>query len=242
MNKNNQPQPRWNALLNDRVIPMPRPTIPVSLLRTQGAITDGDAIVWDYGSPNDLVLDDNANLRLAEGNVFYTRPRCDLPSRANVTDISPKRALFVDDRFELTTLAVQPVEAVLELFGLSPGTELVRDLESPDDEHLAPGSQVRFDEGPVFLSRARQDAFIKVAVVTTSGTFPPEGFVRVPRNQPIKVVLAEAVRALQLTDVSNWFTRGDGRELNPELSYADNLLQGCVEIDYGPRAGGGGGQ
>ena len=81
---------------------------------------------------------------------------------------------------------------------------------------------------------------IEVSIVTTAGAFPAEGFERVPINQPLKVQLSQAAKALKLGDVSDWIARHGTRELDAEKSYADNNLSGKVEIDYGKREGGGG--
>lgn len=81
---------------------------------------------------------------------------------------------------------------------------------------------------------------LEVAVVTTSGTWPNQGFDTVPINQPVKIELQRAVRELKIKDTSNWVARVGTREINPEQSYADQGLSGKVEIDYGPREGGGG--
>jgi hypothetical protein len=81
---------------------------------------------------------------------------------------------------------------------------------------------------------------IDVAVVTTSGTWPEEGFESVPIHQPIKVQLQHAVKKLEITDTTGWIAKAGNRELNVEQNYLENNLSGQVEIDYGPREGGGG--
>jgi hypothetical protein len=81
---------------------------------------------------------------------------------------------------------------------------------------------------------------IDVAVVTTSGTWPEEGFESVPIHQPVKVQLQHAVKKLEITDTTGWIAKVGNRELNAEQNYLENNLSGKVEIDYGPREGGGG--
>src|SRR5690348_6964299 len=81
---------------------------------------------------------------------------------------------------------------------------------------------------------------IDVAVVTTSGTWPEAGFENVPIHQPIKVQLQRAVKELKITDTTNWIAKVGNKELDVEQSYERNNLTGQVEIDYGPREGGGG--
>ena len=86
----------------------------------------------------------------------------------------------------------------------------------------------------------RDENFVEVAVVTTSGSYPTEGFSKVPVHQKIRVFLAEAARELKLTDVSNWVVRVNNDEIDPEKSYEENDLSGEIDIDFGPREGGGG--
>lgn len=81
---------------------------------------------------------------------------------------------------------------------------------------------------------------IDVAVITTSGTWPEEGFESVPVHQPVRVQLREALRKLKITDATGWIAKVGNRELNVEQNYLENNLSGQVEIDYGPREGGGG--
>jgi hypothetical protein len=79
-----------------------------------------------------------------------------------------------------------------------------------------------------------------VAVLTTAGSYPAEGFDEVPENQPVKVELAQAAKALKLTNTTSWVAKVGGTELDIEKSYAANNLSGKVDVNYGPRETGGG--
>jgi hypothetical protein len=79
-----------------------------------------------------------------------------------------------------------------------------------------------------------------VAIITTAGSFPAEGFDEVPENQPIKVELARAAKELKLTNTTDWVAKVGNTELNIEQSYLANHLSGKVEINFGPRETGGG--
>lgn len=231
--------PRWFALINDRIYPAPRRQIPVALLRAFAAVSADQILVRDHQSPNDAIIPDGASVDLAEGNVFVTKsrlesgdaPKCGAPA---------KMALSMDDRFELTPIGELELGTLLSLFGVGNDTQVFRDLESPNDQIIAPGDKVRFVDGPTFLTRGTQPKHIDVSIVTTAGAFPSEGFERLPISQPLKVQLARAVKALKLGDVSDWIARHGTRELDVEKSYADNKLSSKVEIDYGKREGGGG--
>jgi hypothetical protein len=144
--------PRRFALINDRIITAPRLVVPVSVLRALASIPADQVLVRDHGSPNDVVLDDRASVDLNDGNVFYTRPRCEatLPAACG----SPAKLAFaVDDAFELSTAAELPFEAFLGLFSLEASKQLFRDFESPNDQPMVAGSVIRFQDGPVFYTR-----------------------------------------------------------------------------------------
>ena len=85
-----------------------------------------------------------------------------------------------------------------------------------------------------------KENFVNVAVVTTGGSYPDEGFEKTPSNQKIRIFLSEAARKLNIADFSNWIARVDDKEVDPEESYETNGLAGNIEIDFGPREGGGG--
>jgi hypothetical protein len=76
--------------------------------------------------------------------------------------------------------------------------------------------------------------------VTTSGTWPELGSVRVSSHQKVRVELEKAANHLHLTDTTGWIATVAGREINIQTSYEDNGLTGTIVIDFGPREGGGG--
>lgn len=82
--------------------------------------------------------------------------------------------------------------------------------------------------------------FVGVAVVTTSGSYPKEGYDRTPANQKVSVILKKAANKLEITDTSGWVATVGSKVINVDASYQDNALTGQVEIDYGPSEGGGG--
>ncbi|MBV8758829.1 MAG: hypothetical protein JO257_16190 [Deltaproteobacteria bacterium] len=79
-----------------------------------------------------------------------------------------------------------------------------------------------------------------VAILTTAGAYPADGFNEEPENQPIKVELEKAAKVLKLTNTATWIAKVGDTELDIEKSYASYHLSGKVEINYGPRETGGG--
>src|ERR1051326_2527015 len=88
--------PKWAALVDDEVIPMPNQRVKASVIRTQASVPESHVLVRDHNSPNDVVIDDDAEVDLSAGNVFYTLPRCDAQPRHGCTEPA-KLAFFVDD-------------------------------------------------------------------------------------------------------------------------------------------------
>lgn len=81
---------------------------------------------------------------------------------------------------------------------------------------------------------------LNVAVLTTSGRWPTQGFDRMPSNQKVRIALDHAAKELKITDTTNWLAKVGDKELDQQKSFADNGLTGDIAIDFGPRAGGGG--
>jgi hypothetical protein len=82
---------------------------------------------------------------------------------------------------------------------------------------------------------------IEVAVVTTSGRWPSKGFEHLEAQEPVQVALTKAVHELHIVGAEGWLATANGRELDPRHSFAQQGLTGEVTLQYGPRAGGGGG-
>lgn len=81
---------------------------------------------------------------------------------------------------------------------------------------------------------------VQVAVVTTAGSFPSEGYEPEPIHQKVEQLLKKAAKQLGIIDTSRWIAKVSGREVDPAKSYEENDLSGQFEIDWGPREGGGG--
>ncbi|QYA25153.1 hypothetical protein G3I01_06380 [Gramella sp. MT6] len=85
-----------------------------------------------------------------------------------------------------------------------------------------------------------QENFIKVSVVTTSGSYPGEDFVEIPLHQKIKIVLQKAAKELNIVSTDKWKAKVNGNVINPESTFLENNFTEEITIDYGPIEGGGG--
>lgn len=158
---------KWFAHINDTLIPAAQRLVAVGVLKAQGGIPDEQALIRDHNSPDDVILKDDETIDLAQGNVFYSVPKCDLPPRGHCT-APAKLAFSLDDRVEVTLRADQTGRTLRELFGLTVAARLFRDLESPNDEIITPDTPVRFADGPMFYSRRAGDG---LTIVVNKQTF-----------------------------------------------------------------------
>lgn len=93
-------------------------------------------------------------------------------------------------------------------------------------------------------AKAAKKNHVEVSISTTAGFYPAEGFDEAPENQKVEHELNQAKHALKIKDVAGWMatvtTASGKRTIDPNKSYAENGLEGRVEIDWGPSEGGGG--
>jgi hypothetical protein len=149
--------PKWAAVVDDEVIPMPSQRVKASVVRAQSSVPKSHVLVRDHNSPNDVVVDDDAVVDLVEGNVFYTLPRCDAQPGTGCTEPA-KLAFIVDDRAEVTPRSSQTGRTLRELFSLPLNSHLVRDDEGKTDQPIGLEDVAEFKNGPVFYSRAVDSA------------------------------------------------------------------------------------
>lgn len=146
-------EPKWAAQVDDKLVPMPRQRVLTRLLKVQAGVAEGRTLLRDHNSPDDVVLGDEQEVDLAEGNVFYSLSACDVVPRCECRSPA-KLAWVVDDRVEVTTRPGQSGQSLRDLFGLASNSVLVRDYEGPNDEVVEIAESIAFAEGPVFRSRA----------------------------------------------------------------------------------------
>lgn len=156
-----RPPAKWGATVDDALVLLPR-HVTARLIRDEAGVTPEMVLVRDYGSPNDMPLDGDAKIDLADGNVFYTVPRCDV-KQPDVCLGKPKFAFIVDDRPEETLNPHQTGRTLRELLGYAPAARLFRDFESPHDQPIGLDEQVLFADGPIFYTR-RSDKGLTIIV------------------------------------------------------------------------------
>lgn len=156
-----RPAPKWAALVNDRAIPMPRRVLTAQTIKDQADIGAGFVLVRDYQTRNDVVVADDAELDLAEGNVFRVIPHCEAAPSPTPCHEPAKLAFVMDDEWEITLAPRQTGASLRRLFELSPEVELLRDYESPHDEPIADDEPANFADGPVFRTE-RLTVIVKV--------------------------------------------------------------------------------
>lgn len=144
--------PKWAALVDDALIPLPRRQLPAKVILQQAGAPAGAALVRDFNSQNDIGFEPDAVVDLADGNVFRISDSC--ARRLDVAANSPpKLAFVVDDRWEVTIQSNQTGQSVRGLLAVPRSLMLLRDYESPTDELIDEHEAVRFADGPVFITR-----------------------------------------------------------------------------------------
>ena len=84
------------------------------------------------------------------------------------------------------------------------------------------------------------DNLVEVAVHTTSGSLPQEGYDQHNANQPIRQALQKAEHEYHITDTTGWVALVNEQRIDPDQTYAAVGLNGKIDIDWGPEEGGGG--
>ena len=153
---------KWRVSIDDAGFAMPRRGVSIAVIRAQASVGDDFVLVRDHNSPNDVVLDDDSTIDLADGNVFYTLRRCDVQPRGQCRELA-KLAIFVDDRFEIVTRREQTGKLILQLFNVGLNVQLIRDYERVNDEPIGLDNAVLYSDGPVFITRQKEDG-LKITV------------------------------------------------------------------------------
>ena len=164
---NCRPASKWAAVLNDGLLPMPRRMVLAKDIKHEAGIGDGVVLVRDHNSPHDVVFADDAEIDLAEGNVFRVIPACEVAPTPPCHEPA-KLAFVVDDAWEITINPNHTGETLRHLFALPPEVKLFRDYASPDDELIGDSDKIRFADGPVFRT---EGLVITVKVNKTSVKF-----------------------------------------------------------------------
>lgn len=166
MTSDPRPAAKWAALIDDRLVPLPRRLLPASVILQQAGASEHMALVRDFSSPDDFGFDPDATVDLAEGNVFRTSSVCE--RRRTVTASAPaKLAFVVDDAWEVTVQPIQSGHSLRGLLGVRSSRVLLRDFESPIDEPIEDHEQLKFRDGPVFITRPGKPHDVTIIVEGT---------------------------------------------------------------------------
>lgn len=149
---------KWNALIDDAMVPAPQRVVQASVLSAQAGIATNKTLVRDHGGEEDVAIGHDDLVDLARGNVFYVGDSCDAPPKRKSRKPA-KLALFIDDRPEITLNPNQTGKTIRELFGLRDDVNLLRDYESPQDEPVGVMDPAPFERGPVFITRRQHQTF-----------------------------------------------------------------------------------
>src|ERR1700728_1300928 len=154
---------KWFGLVNNVIIPLPSRRVAAPVIRAQAFIAEGDVLCRDHDDPKDEIIAEKTEVDLGLGNVFYSES-CSCEGSDGPCPTPAKLAFAVDDRPELTIRGEQTGKTLRELFNISEGRKLLRDLECPVDEPIRDDQPVLFGEGPVFVTRPLAEYCINIEV------------------------------------------------------------------------------
>ena len=147
-----QAEPKWCAIVEDCLVPLPRRRLPAIVILTQSGHPGGN-LVRDTVHSIDVAIPTNAIVDLGDGNVFRIVDACDQPAHSAPAHVNPRFAFVADDAWEVTTQPTQTVESLRGLFDLPDDAVILRDFESPNDVVLESGTKIHFKDGPVLRVR-----------------------------------------------------------------------------------------
>lgn len=148
-----RPAPKWAAIINDTLIPMPGQRVRAAVLREQGGIPDDQVLLRDHNSDHDPVVADADLVDLAAGNVFNGVAKADVEKLRPTCQAPAKLAYSVNDQWQEVIRPRQTGRTLRDFFGLADDVELLRDRHSPDDEVVADRDDASFEHGCVFKTR-----------------------------------------------------------------------------------------
>lgn len=144
--------PKWAAIVDDVLFPMPRPKLKASVVLAQSGTAPGRVLIRDYSEPADVGFSPDDEIDLEEGNVFRTADSSESPGRVP-PHARPKLAFVADDAWEVTLQPRQTLGSLRGLLDLPDDAEMFRDFESPNDQAIGPSETIDFANGPVFRIR-----------------------------------------------------------------------------------------
>ena len=167
-----QPAPKWAALVNDALYPMPRHKLSARDVLDQSGAPPRTHLVRDRGTPDDGGFDDNEMIDLAEGNVFLTESDYCGGMDRDHKRLPAKLAFVCDDAWEVTLVARQTGHSLKRLLGLADSSELYRDFEAPEDILIRDEEAVEFAEGCVFRARKHHEQPRDIIIIVNTREFP----------------------------------------------------------------------
>ena len=230
----NKPTKHAEFLINGRLIDFGDSEITIREALTKAQLvpaSEYQVILVRDGRTKHLLSDDELDLKKEAGG-FLRASRSDRTFAFTVEEVS-----------QVWGEETMSVDEFLSIWPAAADREWVLEQSDEPDIVLRPGGSVSFGPAGVedIVSRPRHGIEkIAVAVFTTSGTFPVQGMLRVKVSTLISDVLDKAAKALHLTDTANWVVTVDGKDVAPNLTFDQAGFHGEVELEWGPREGGGG--
>jgi hypothetical protein len=148
-------EPKWAALIDDALYPMPRRKLTERDILDQCAAPPKTRLLRDRGTPDDGGFHSDELIDLGEGNVFRTTKEACARSDRDAKQHPAKLAYVCDDGWEVTLAEKQTGGSLKRLLGLDDSSEVFRDHEDPKDVPIADDEVIHFASGCVFRAQKR---------------------------------------------------------------------------------------
>jgi len=172
------PEPKWAALIDDALYPMPRRKLTERDILDQCGAPPKNRLLRDRGTRDDGGFPSDELIDLGEGNVFRTaKEGCDRFDH-DAKQYPAKLAFVCDDGWKVTLTEKQTGGSLKRLLGLDEFAEIFRDLENPKDVPIGDNEVIHFASGCVFraqkctgchASNPKSEEEIEVLVILESG-------------------------------------------------------------------------
>lgn len=225
--------PKWAAVINDTLFPMPQRQVRAGVLRAQARIPGTEMIFRDHNSDQDPTIADNSVVDLGVGNVFYSAPSCE-PRLVMPCPTPAKMAYVVNDRWEVVVRPDQTGRTIKDLFTVPEDFELLRDLESPADVVIADEAAAPFHDGCIFRTR-KVDCTLRIIV--NKLPFTEANGVK-PRMSGLEIaaLVEDNPRKTRVEKITNHGTIPVGLDETIDIKNRDEfkVIRGDVNAGYAP--------
>lgn len=193
-------------------------------------------------SEHQLILIKNGRTRLIGTDDTFDLKR-EEGGELSATHSDRTFAFTVNEIGQIWAAPEMSVDDFLTYWPAKSGTEWLLEREDQQDIVLMPGGVLDFDPAgaeDIVSRKIEAHNRILVTIFTTSGTFPSQGALKIDADNKISTLLERAAKKLRLASTDGWVLQHNGVDVDVSTTFALAGLTGSVDLEWGPREGGGG--